>query len=82
MVSKNEIMYSPLINKLCKVITQNKIFEGEIVFESKELIHVISKDEEKKKNCEIKKILKSSIKDFYLIDVKITKFIQINSKLF
>lgn len=81
MVLKNEILYAPLIDKECRIVTQNKIFEGRINFESKELIHITQINEENKNDNNIKKILKSSIREFNLFDIKTQKFVEINTQL-
>lgn len=76
MVSKNEILYAPLIDKQCRIVTQNKIFEGWIIFESKEILHIVINFDTK-----VKKILKSSIKNFYILNSNTEEFVEINPQL-
>lgn len=76
MTLKNEIMYTPLVTKYSKIKNQNGEFEGIIMFESKELIHIKNRID-----LQIKKILKSSISIFYIFDEELNKFIEINPQL-
>lgn len=80
---KNQLLYMPLIGKICCVSTKNDTFNGVVLFESKELIHLKLDDNSEKfveNSDNIKKILKNSICQMHVYIEE--KLVEVDPSLF
>lgn len=73
---KEQIMFTPLILKSVKVSTPTSKFEGEVLFESANMLYIQNFEDEN-----TKKILKSSIETLYIYSQKKQQFVEVDVQL-
>lgn len=73
---KEQIMFTPLILKRVRIGTPTSKFEGEVLFESANMLYIHNYEDEN-----TKKILKSSIETLYIYSQKKQQFVEVDVQL-